>query len=189
MPYLLNAGTFLIQTLFGFFIVIFLLRVMLIATNAPFNQPLCRFVYQLTNPVITPLRRFVPRWGRIELASLLVAWLLALVELVLLVTLLGARMGVAGVLLHALIDVADWIVLVEIAAIFVFCILSLFPTVHYDSNFRLLAQVIEPVVRPFRRLLPPVGGLDFSCWVASIALILVRMLVLMPLADLAQQLP
>ena len=50
---------------------------------------------------------------------------------------------------------------------------------------QLLVQCTEPVVRPFRRLLPPLAGMDFSCWFASIALILVQMLVLAPLADLA----
>jgi len=189
MPYLLNAGTFLVQTLFGFFICVFLARLILIAVGAPFHEPVCRFVYQLTNPVITPLRRFVPRWRRIELASLLVAWLLALLELILLVALLGAHLGTAGLLLHALIDILDWAVLIQLVTIFAFCVLSFFPAIRYDSNFRLLAQVIEPVLRPFRRLSPPLSGFDFSCWFASITLILVRMLVLAPLTDLAARLP
>ncbi len=138
MSYLLNAAAFLVTTIFGFLICLFLGRMLLIAVGASFYEPVCRFVYALTNPVITPLRSVVPRWGRIELV-----------------------------------------------AIFVYCVLSLFPAARYDGNFGLLARVVEPVVRPFRRLLPPVGGLDFSCWVASIALILVRLLVIMPLADLA----
>ena len=189
MAYLLNAGTFLIQTLFGFFIVVFLLRVMLIAINAPFNQPICRFVYQLTNPLVTPLRRFVPRWRRIELASLLIAWLLALLELALLAVLFGAHLGVTGALLRALIDTADWTLLILLVAIFALCVLSFIPALRHDPNMRLLTQFTEPVVRPFRRLLPPLGGMDFSFWIAAIALILVRMLVIAPLADLALRLP
>jgi YggT family protein len=185
MGYLQNAGTFLIQTVFGFAIVLFLLRVLLIAVGAPFNEPICRFVYTLTNRVVTPLRSVVPRWRRLEISSLVVAWLLALVQFFLLVSLLHAPIGFGGIVLHATVDVLDWLVLIEIVAIFVFCLVSFFPSARYDSNFRLLAQVIEPVVRPFRRLLPPLGGLDFSCWVATIALVLVRMLLIAPLADLA----
>lgn len=189
MPYLLNAGTFLIQTLFGFFIVVFLLRVMLIAINAPFNQPICRFVYHLTNPVVTPLRRFVPRWRRVELASLLIAWLLVALETLLLVSLFGLGTRFAALLARALVDALDWIVLIELVAILIYCLLSFIPATRYDPNYRLLTQFTDPVLRPFRRMIPPIGGLDFSCWIASIALILVRMLVLAPLADLAQQLP
>lgn len=185
MPYIQNAGAFLIQTLFGFFIVVFLLRLLLIAVAAPFNEPVCRFVWQLTNRVATPLRRIVPRWRRIELASLLVAYLLALAELLVFIVLFGVALSIGGMLLRAAADTLDWIVLIELVAIFGYCILSFFPSAHYDPNFRLLAQFVDPVVRPFRRLLPTLGGMDFSCWFAAIALMLVRMLIVAPLADFA----
>jgi YggT family protein len=189
MAYLQNAGGFLITSIFGFLICVFLVRLMLIAVGASFNDPICRFVYQITNPVMTPLRRFVPRWRRIELASLLVAWLLALIELVLITFLLGASLGFGALLLRALVDTADWILLIQLVAIFVRCILSFMVAERYNPNMQLLVQFTEPVVRPFRRLLPALAGLDFSCWFASIALILVRMLVLAPLGDLALHLP
>ena len=185
MPYFLNAGQFLIQTLFGFFIGIFLLRLLLIAVGAPFNQPLCRFVYMFTNPVVTPLRRIVPRWRRWEFAAVAVAWLLVAIESALLTALLGLPLRWAALLAGALVQTIDWIVLIELAAILIYCVLSFFPTLRYDTNFRLVAQLVDPVVRPFRRRLPPLGGFDFSCWLASVALILVRMLLIQPLADLA----
>ena len=185
MPYLQNAGVFLIQTIVGFFVVVFLLRTMLIAVGASFYEPVCRFVYQLTNPVITPLRRFVPRWGRIELASLLVAYLLALIELGLFVLIGGAAISAGGLLLRALIQTLDWLVWIELIAIFVRCILSFVVSEYHNSSMQLLVQCTEPVVRPFRRLIPPLAGMDFSCWFASIALILVQMLVLAPMADFA----
>jgi len=186
MPYLQNAGVFLIQTIVGFFVVIFMLRTMLIAVGASFYEPVCRFVYQLTNPVITPLRRFVPRWRNIEFTSLLVALAIIVLQWLLFVALFDVPLGAAGLALRALIDLLDWAILIQLVAIFGFCVLSFFPTLRYDANFRLLAQFTNPVVGPFRRLLPPLGGLDFSCWFASIALILARMLVVAPLADLAQ---
>jgi len=185
MQYLLSAGTFLVQTVFGFLVVLFLLRVMLIAVGAGFNEPICRFVYTLTNRVVTPLRSVVPRWRRIEFASVLIAWVLAALQLALLVALLGAPVGVAGILLRAVVDVLDWLILIELVAVFVYCVLSFFPAARYDPNFRLLTQFVEPVVRPFRRLLPPLGGLDFSCWFASIALVLLRLLLIAPLGDFA----
>jgi len=188
MPYLQNAGAFLIQTIFGFFIVMFLLRLLLIAIAAPFNNPICRFVYLFTNPATMPLRNLVPRWGRIEFASLLIAYLLALLELLVFAALFGFGLGIGGMFLRAAADTLDWIVLIELVAIFGYCILSFFPGARHDPNFRLLAQFVDPVVRPFRKLLPPLGGMDFSCWFAAIALVLVRMLVVAPLADFAVRL-
>ncbi|HEX3124112.1 MAG TPA: YggT family protein [Rhodanobacteraceae bacterium] len=185
MSYFLNAAAFLIQTIFSFAIGLFLVRVLLLAAGASFYEPICRFVYSLTNPVITPMRRFVPRWGRIELASLLVAYLLALIELGLFVLIGGAAFSAGGLLLRALIQTLDWLVWIELIAIFVRCILSFVVSEYQNSSMQLLVQCTEPVVRPFRRLLPPLAGMDFSCWFASIALILVQMLVLAPLADLA----
>lgn len=188
MPYIQNAGVFLIQTIFGFFIVVFLLRLLLIAVAAPFNEPVCRFIWQLTNRAATPLRSIVPRWRRLESASLLIAYLLALIELLVFVALFGAALSIGGLLLRAAADTLDWIVLIELVAIFGYCIMSFIPGAHHDSNFRVLAQFVDPVVRPFRKLLPPLGGMDFSCWFAAIALVLVRMLVVAPLADFASRL-
>jgi len=188
MGYLQNAGTFLITSLFGAFICLFLVRTMLIAIGASFYEPVCRFVYMVTNPVISPIRAFVPRWRRIELASVLVAWLLCLVELGLLVAIFGLRVGVSGLILRALVDVLDWTILIQLVAILAWCVLSFFPAVRYDDTFNLLGRFVDPVIRPFRRLVPALGGLDLSPWVASIALILARMLVVAPLNDLAMRL-
>jgi YggT family protein len=189
MSYLQNAGVFLIQTIFGFFIVMFVLRALLIAISAPFTEPLCRFVYQFTNPVVMPLRNVIPRWRRVDFSTLLVAWLMAILELILLFAIVGVRLSVLGLVLHALVDLFDWIVLIEIAAILAVCVLSFIPSMRYDSNYSLLMRFTDPVVRPFRRLIPTLGGMDFSYGFASIALILIRLLVIAPLTDLAVRAP
>jgi YggT family protein len=185
MSYLANAAIFLIQIVFGFFIGLFLVRMLLIMVGASFYEPICRFVYQLTNPVVTPLRRFVPRWGRIELASLLVAFALILVESAIFRLLAGASTGVAGFLLFGLVGLLGWLIWIELIALFARGILSFFVSEYYNSNMQLLVQFTEPVVRPFRRILPPMAGLDFSLALAMIALILAQMLILAPLTDLA----
>lgn len=185
MSYLANAAIFLIRTAFGFFIALFLVRMILIAAGASFYEPVCRFVYQLTNPVITPLRRFVPRWKRIEIASLLVAFALVLVEFGLFAAIAGASISALGLVVRALVELLDWLIWIELIAIFVRCLLSFVVSEYYNSNMQLLVQCTEPVVKPFRRILPSLGGLDFSCWFASIALILAQMLLVAPLLDFA----
>lgn len=188
MSYFANAGVFLIQTLFGFFIGLFLVRMLLIAVSASFYEPLSRFVYALTNRVITPMRPFIPRWRKIELASLLVAFLLALIELIAYALMFGAPAAIGYLLLMAFVRVLDLLIWIELIAILARCLLSFVISDPYHSNMQLLYQFTEPVVRPFRRLLPAIAGLDFSCWFASIALILARLLLIAPLSDLAMSL-
>jgi YggT family protein len=185
MSYFVNAGTFLIQTIFEFLIGLFLVRAMLIGVNASFLDPVCQFVYRLTNPLLMPLRRIVPRWRGFETASLLVALAISLAEFALLVAIAGLPVGFAGWLLLACVNVLSIAVWIMTWAIVIRCIISFFVNEHYNANARLLVQFTEPVVRPFRRLLPALGGFDFSCWAALIALALVRFLVIAPLSDLA----
>ncbi len=187
MTYILNATVFLIQTLFEFAIGLFLVRAMLIYVGAAFHDPICQFVYRLTNPVLAPLRKLVPRWGKIETASLLVAFALALVEYALLAGLAGLRFDIAGWPLLALVGVLSIALWVMFWAILIRCVLSFFVNERYNANARLLVQFTEPVVRPFR-FLPALGGFDFSCWFASLALILARYLIVAPLTDLATRL-
>lgn len=188
MPYLANAAAFLIQTVFDFLIGVFLVRAMLIAVAAPFHDPICQFVYRLTNPAVAPIRRFLPRTGKVDTPALAIAFVLALIELALLGAIVGLRYGAAGWLLAALVNVLGIAVWIAFWALLIRAALSFFTNEHYHPNARVLALFTEPLVRPFRRLLPPVAGLDFSFLLASIALILARMLVIAPLADLAARL-
>lgn len=188
MPYLANAAAFLIQTLFDFLIGVFLVRTMLIAVNASFYDPVCQFVYKLTNPAVTPIRRFLPRVGKIDTASLAIAFALALIELVLLAAIVGLRHGPLGWLLGAVVTVLGIAVWIAFWALLIRAVLSFFTNERHHPNALVLVQITEPIVRPFRRFVPPVAGMDFSFLIASVALVLARLLVIAPLADLAARL-
>ena len=185
MPYLANAAAFLIQTVFDFLIGVFLVRAMLIAVHASFYDPICQFVYKVTNPAVTPIRRFLPRMGKIETASIAVAFVLALIELVLLTAVVGSRFSFPGWLLGGVVTLLSIAVWIAFWALLIRAVLSFFTNERYHPNAQVLVQITEPIVRPFRRIVPPVGGMDFSFLVASVALVLARILVIAPLADLA----
>ena len=189
MIYLQNAGVFLVQTVFGFLIVMFLGRGLLIGVSAPFNEPLCRFVYQFTNPAVMPLRNVIPRWRRVDFASLLVAWLLALLELLCLFVIVGSHLSALGTVLRAVINVFDWLILIELVVMVIVAVMGFIPSLRYDDNYRLLTRVTDPVARPFRRLNPPSANIDFSFLFASIVLVLIRLLVIAPLTDLTARMP
>ena len=188
MPNLVNDAVFLIDVLFSLLIGVFLIRAMLIAVNAPFYDPACQFVYKLTNPVIAPIRRFLPRRGKIDIASLVIAFVLALIELALLAAVSGLRYGPLGWLLAALANVLNLAVWIALLALLIRAVLSFFTRERYYPNAQVLVLLTEPIVRPFRNLIPPAGGLDFSFLLASVALILIRLIVVAPLAELAARL-
>jgi len=185
MPNTVNNTAYLIDVFFGLMIGVFLIRTMLIAVNASFYSPICQFVYKLTNPVIAPIRRFLPRAGKIETASLTVAFVLALIELALLTFAVGAPFSPVGWLLGAVVTLLSIAVWIAFWALLIRAVLSFFSDERHHPNAQVLAQVTEPIVRPFRRVIPPAGGMDFSFLLASFALVLVRIIVIAPLADLA----
>lgn len=124
------------------------------------GNPLAPFIFSLTNWLILPLRRVLPALGRLDTASLIGAYALVLGK----VLLLGLWMGtlthvsmllpLAGVeLLHLALSGLTWLVIA-------YAVLSWFSgasDVHY-----FLSQLIEPLLRPLRRVVPMVGGIDLS---------------------------
>ncbi|MCU7797347.1 MAG: YggT family protein, partial [Candidatus Thiodiazotropha sp. (ex Myrtea spinifera)] len=79
--YLANPMIFLVQTLFGLYILAVLLRFLLQLVHADFFNPISQFLVKATNPPLKILRRFIPGLGGIDLASVILAWLLKAIEL------------------------------------------------------------------------------------------------------------
>ena len=75
MGYAMNAGTFLVETLIGFVLLVILLRLVFQMVRADFRNPVSQFVVKVTNPMLVPLRRIVPSVGNIDMASVH-CWLL-----------------------------------------------------------------------------------------------------------------
>lgn len=183
MTYLLDAFSFLIDLLFGAVATLFVLRLLAEACRVDFNNPLSQFVYRYTNPVLAPIRKLLPNWRRINLAALLVAWLLMLIKRGLQFALLGIAPGIGGLLLLSLADLIDFVLVFYLVLIFVWSLMSLFQTDRQHPVLRLIGSLVNPLLRPLRGKLV-VGMLDFSPWVVMIALVLARILLVAPLANL-----
>ena len=84
MSYFANAGQILVNFAFGALIALVVLRVLLEGVRANFYNPVCQFLYKLTNPVLMPLRKVIPAWRSIDLAAVLLAWLLSAAKLAML---------------------------------------------------------------------------------------------------------
>lgn len=187
MSYLLQAVSFLIDLAFGAVATLFLLRLLAEATRADFNNPLSQFLYRYTNPVLAPVRRVLPNWRRINLAAVLVLWLLMLLRRAVGYALFGVAPNVLGLLVLGLADLLDFVLLTYLVLIFIWSLLSFFPMDQRHPVLRLVGSLVGPVMRPLRGKLVA-GGLDFSPWVAMIVLVLLRILVAAPLAALGAEL-
>lgn len=182
---LANAGQLLVHVIFGVATALFLLRLLLQRVHANFYNPVCQFLYKATHPVLGPLRRVVPSWRNLDLPALLVAWLLTALKLALLYALAGMGLGLGGLALMAVADLADLVLVIYIALVLVRVLLSFVRVERGNPVVPLVYQLTDPVLGPIQRLLPALGGLDFSPIVAWLGIMLLRILLVEPLRALA----
>ncbi len=182
-PYASNAGVFLIQTLFGFYILTVMLRFLLQWVQANFYNPMVQFLVTLTNPPLLPLRRVIPGFMGLDMASVVLMLALQLVELFLVFYLKGQTPNFAGLTVLAAAELLSLLVNVYFWAIIIRVILSWVNPDPRHPAVHLLGELTEPVMRPAQRLLPPISGLDLSPILVLIALQLANMLLIYPLRD------
>jgi len=174
-----NAGIFLAQTVFGLYLMIVIVRFMLQLVKADFYNPLAQVVFKVTQPFVSALQKVMPRTGRLSLPTLVLAFLVQL--LLIMVVLLIAGFGLPNPLslaIWSLIGVASQALDLLFFAVLAGIVLSwLAPQTNHPGAY-LLHQLTEPVMAPVRRMLPNLGGLDFSPILVFILINLVDMLVI-----------
>ena len=167
----MNALIFIIETLLSLAFFVVLLRLLLQLARADFRNPISQAVVRITNPVILPLRRVLPPMGKVDTASVVAVILAALVEVAILHALRGVGVPSAGTLLRAAaLEIVRTMLWTYFGAIFLYALLSLIAPGGYSPLQSLLTSLCEPVLRPFRRWLPSVAGLDLSPLWACIAI-------------------
>jgi YggT family protein len=171
-----TAVAFLIQTLFGFYILAVMLRFLLQCVRADFYNPLVQFLVRITNPPLLPLRRIVPGYRGLDLAAVVLAFVLQFIEVVLLNALSVQPVGVGALLLVAILELLKLLINIYLWGVIIQAVLSWFNPDPYHPAARVLAQLTAPVLRPAQRLLPPISGVDLSPMLVVIALIFVSLL-------------
>lgn len=163
---------FLLETLFGFFVFVLLARFYLQLLRAPFRNPLGQFVTALTNWLVLPARRLIPGMFGLDLASFLLAWLLEALLLFLLYLLKGSLGPASGVLLGAIFSLA----LLELARFSLYLLIGVIliqAVISWVNPYAPLAPLFNaltaPFLRPFRRLIPPIGNVNLSPLFALVA--------------------
>ncbi len=182
--YFTNPLIFLIKTLFGLYITLVVIRFLLQWARADFYNPISQFVVKLTSPVLRPLRRVIPGYRGLDLASLLLAWLLKAIELMLLGVLFGLGLKPLAALAWAIPALIGLVISLFLFAILIRVILSWVNPDPYNPAVDLLNRLTDPILVPAQRLLPPISGIDLSPMVAMVGLVLLEMLLLPPLRAL-----
>lgn len=175
---LIDIIRLIINTLGGLYLTAIILRFLLQLARADFYNPISQALVRMTNPAIKPLRRLIPGFFGIDIASLVLAIVVKLLMiLVLFFVQTGAiNVNIALALLVATLSVFVTIFNIYFVAMIATIILSWVAPGSYHPAAVLIHQVVEPVMAPFRRLLPPMGGIDFSPMIAFLALNVVKIL-------------
>lgn len=179
--YLTNPLVFLIQVLFGAYILVVMLRFLLQLVRADFYNPVSQFVVKVTTPVLRPFRQMIPGVGGIDIASIVLMWLLKSMELGLVILISGSSANLLAVLAWSIPELISLLINVFLFAILIQVILSWVNPGGYNPLSALIHGLTEPLLGPARRLIPPIGGLDLSPMLVMIGLVLLKMLLLPPL--------
>jgi len=154
---------YLIQTALTLYMMAMLLRFLLQLVRADFYNPICQFLVKITNPLVIPLRRIIPGMGGIDVASLLLTLVLQALAIVAVMALYGLGLPNIGLLLAwSALGVVGLLVNVYFFALLATIILSWVAPGSNNPAVYLLYQITEPVMAPFRKVLPAMGGMDFS---------------------------
>lgn len=153
----------LLNTVITLVMLAFLLRMLLQLVRADFYNPICQHLVKATNPVVLPLRRILPPLWSIDSASLLCALIVQAIGITLLAQLyFGLLPNPAQILLWSVLGLCGALLNIYFVAIIASIIMSWVAQGSYNPAVQLLQQITEPVMAPFRKLLPNMGGLDFS---------------------------
>ncbi len=175
--FLINAGSYLISTIIGLYIIIVLLRFLLQLVKADFYNPVSQFIVKATSPVLIPMRRFIPGLLGLDIASLLLAYSLQCMENFLLFALRDIPLSPLFILWHSIGSLLTLLLYIYFFAILIQVIISWVSPGTYNTATALIHQITEPVMRPARRLLPPFSGFDLSPIVVFVALNILIMFV------------
>jgi YggT family protein len=184
MSGLIEALIYIIQTLGSLYLLIVLLRFILQLVRADFYNPLSQFIVKATQPLLTPLRRIIPGFAGLDLASLVLAILVQLLLMIVTLTLMGINVGgvIPQLLVWSVIGVTSLFLKVFFFALIISVILSWVAPGSYNPGAQLVSQICEPLLAPFRKLLPNLGGLDISPIFAFITINLIDRFVIGGLA-------
>ncbi|EWH00515.1 MULTISPECIES: YggT family protein [Halomonas] len=167
-----NAGLLLVNTLINIYLFLMMLRFLLQASQADYYNPISQSVVKITQPVVRPFQSFLgPVMGRFDLATLAAAFVLKAISIVVILQIAGFGMPpIANVAIGAVAAIANAILKIYFFALIVMIILSWVAPNASHPGALLVMQLVEPIMAPVRKVIPPLGMIDLSPIVVFIAI-------------------
>ena len=163
MSALQDIANLLIQTLFNLYILALLLRLLLQLARADFYNPISQFLVKVTQPVLAPVRRIIPSVAGIDTGTIVVVLLLQILATILLIVIRGYPIpNPISLMIWGILGTVGMVINIYFIGILASIILSWVAPGSYNPTILLLHQLTEPVMAPFRKILPSMGGLDLS---------------------------
>ncbi len=170
----MEAIIYLLRFAFDALLMILIMRVWLQWVKADFYNPLSQFIVKVSNPLVIPLRRVIPGLGGLDLATVLIAYVVATLKFVTLAALSGESLGVLAFYIGLL-------VLLKQAGFLLFVIMIIMAIMSwvvqgYNATLMVLSQLTEPFLNPIRKIIPNMGGLDLSMLLAFLVMNVINIL-------------
>lgn len=175
-----NSLIFLVRTLGDLYLLTFLLRFLMQWVRADFYNPLAQFVVKATNPLVVPARRVIPSSSSTDLPTLVVLVVLEAILTWALLTLVAFPVEIGTFAFLVVLRLVNTTLWFYVVSIFVYVLMSWFSHPGFSPIGRMLMDLNEPLLRPVRRLLPPIGGLDLAPLIAVILIVAVRIALPLP---------
>lgn len=185
--YFTEALVFLIRTIFELYLLAVALRFLFQVVRVDFYNPVAQFLVKVTNPALKPIRRIVRGYGGIDWSSVLLMLFLKTIQITIIALLVSGRFPVlTGLFVLSIAEILKLIIYIFMIAVFIQVILSWVNPGAYNPATAILYQLTEPLLRPARRVIQPVGGLDLSPLLVFIVLQLMIILIVNPIWNTGQ---
>jgi YggT family protein len=168
---IMEAIRYIVDTLLWLLTLAFLLRLLFQFVRANFRDPMADAIVRATNWLILPLRKILPPIGKVDTATVVAVVAVASARTAVLLALDGAGVGAPLVFLRiTLVGLVDLTLRVYLFALLLYWLTSFVTPGGYAPGVHLLAQLCEPILKPVRRIIPPIGQIDLSVLWVSIAI-------------------
>lgn len=170
---------FLIEVIFGFYMGIVALRIIMQWAHWEYHNPLVQLIIRATQVPVKFLRQFIPPLERWDTATMVLLLALSVFKLLLIALLQPNILNLMIILRLAIADIFSLFITLFSVSIIIQVVLSwIQPHNSYNPITPLISRMNTPLLRPIRQWLPEMGGLDLSPLIVLLGLQIVSMLIL-----------
>lgn len=162
MEPLAQIATLVIQTLASLYLFFVVIRFLLQLARADFYNPISQAVVKVTNPTLIPLRKIIPGLFGIDIASIILAILVGFIAIEINGLIVFGFINPVTALIWSILGVLKLVTFIIVGGLIITIIASFIAPYSRHPALVLVHQLMEPIRLPFSRILPPMGGLDFS---------------------------